>query len=72
MGLFADIWGTVKSTFQISIGGVKLKNSSGNLEVRRPNRIGKRDGAFDYLGRRILRQGNGSLRRVNFTDRNRF
>lgn len=34
MGLFADIWGTVKSTFQIGIGGVKLKNSSANLLVR--------------------------------------
>jgi hypothetical protein len=33
MGLFADIWGTVKSTFQISIGGVKLKNNAANLEV---------------------------------------
>lgn len=34
MGLFQDLWGTVKSTFQISIGGVKLKNNSANLEVR--------------------------------------
>lgn len=34
MGLFSDLWGTVKSTFQIGIGGVKLKNSSGNLEIR--------------------------------------
>jgi hypothetical protein len=34
MGLFQDLWGTVKSTFQISIGGVKLKNSSANLQIR--------------------------------------
>ncbi len=34
MGLFADLWGTVKAVFQIEIGGVKLKNSSGNLLVR--------------------------------------
>jgi hypothetical protein len=34
MGLFQDLWGTVKSTFQISIGGVRLKNNSANLEIR--------------------------------------
>ena len=28
MGLFADLLGTVKSTFQIGIGGVKLKNNA--------------------------------------------
>jgi hypothetical protein len=33
MGLFADIWGTVKASFQIGIGGVKLNNSTGNLSV---------------------------------------
>jgi len=33
MGLFADLWGTVKSTFQIGLSGVKLKNNSANLEV---------------------------------------
>jgi len=34
MGLFTDLWGTVKSTFQIEIGGVKLKNNAANLEVK--------------------------------------
>lgn len=34
MGLFQDLWGTVKSTFQIAIGGVKLKNNSGDLTIR--------------------------------------
>lgn len=34
MGLFADIFGTTKGTFQIEIGGVKLWNSSGNLIVK--------------------------------------
>jgi LysM repeat protein len=34
MGLFADIFGTSKSTFQIEIGGVKLWNSAGNLIVK--------------------------------------
>lgn len=33
MGLFSDLWGTVKTTFQIGIGGVKIKNNSANLEV---------------------------------------
>ena len=33
MGLFTDLWGTVKSTFQIEIAGVKLKNNAANLEV---------------------------------------
>jgi len=34
MGLFSDLWGTVKATFQIGIAGVQLKNSSANLLVR--------------------------------------
>lgn len=34
MGLFADLFGTSKGTFQIEIGGVKLENSSGNLIVK--------------------------------------
>lgn len=33
MGLFADLWGTVKGTFQIGIAGVKLKNNAADLEV---------------------------------------
>lgn len=33
MGLFADLFGTLKTTFQLSIGGVKLKNNAANLEV---------------------------------------
>jgi len=33
MGLFTDLWGTLKSTFQIELNGVKLKNNSANLEV---------------------------------------
>lgn len=34
MGLWTDLVGTLKSTFQIEIGGVKLKNNAGNLEVK--------------------------------------
>jgi hypothetical protein len=34
MGLYADLWGTVKAAFQIGIGGVKLKNAAANLEVK--------------------------------------
>jgi hypothetical protein len=33
VGLFADLWGTTKSTFQIAIGGVRLKNNAAALEV---------------------------------------
>lgn len=34
MGLWADLFGTTKTAFQIAIGGVRLKNSSANLLVR--------------------------------------
>jgi hypothetical protein len=34
MGLFADLFGTSKSTFQVEIGGVKLENSAGALVVK--------------------------------------
>ena len=37
MGLFADLLGTVKTTFQIGIGGVKLKNNAVTLEVMAVN-----------------------------------
>lgn len=34
MGYFSDLLGTVRSKFQLGIGGVQLKNSTGNLLVR--------------------------------------
>jgi len=33
MGLFADLLGTTKTAFQIAIGGVKLVNNGGGLDV---------------------------------------
>lgn len=36
MGKFLDLFGTTKALFQIAIGGVNLKNSSGDLVVRNP------------------------------------
>lgn len=37
MGLFADILGTLSTTFQIGKGGVKLKNNAVTLEVKAVN-----------------------------------
>jgi hypothetical protein len=37
MGLFADILGTLSTTFQIGKGGVKLKNNGVTLEVKAVN-----------------------------------
>lgn len=37
MGIFLDLWGSVKSTFQIELNGVKLKNNAANLEVMAAN-----------------------------------
>lgn len=34
MSLFSDLIGTTKSVFQLAIGGVKLKNVTGNLSIR--------------------------------------
>jgi hypothetical protein len=34
MGLFSDLFGTLKDTFQLSLGGVKLKNVSVGLVVK--------------------------------------
>jgi len=34
MGMFSDILGTTKQFFQLGLGGVKIKNSSGNLVIR--------------------------------------
>lgn len=34
MGVFKDLLGTVRTAFQIGIGGPRLKNNSGTLEVR--------------------------------------
>lgn len=37
MGLFADLFGTLKDTFQLGLGGVKLKNVSVGLVVKAVN-----------------------------------
>lgn len=34
MGVFKDLLGTVRSSFQIGIGGPRIKNNSNNLEVK--------------------------------------
>ena len=34
MGVFKDLLGTIQNTFQIGLGGPKLKNNSGAIEVR--------------------------------------
>jgi hypothetical protein len=34
MGIFTDLLGTTRAFFKIGIGGVRLKNNSGNLAVR--------------------------------------
>lgn len=34
MGRFSDLLGTLRSSFKVGIGGVRLKNDSGNLLVR--------------------------------------
>lgn len=34
MSMFSDLLGTLRGSFRIGLGGVRLKNSSGNLQVR--------------------------------------
>lgn len=53
MGLFADLWGTTKSYFQVGIGGVKLGNNSGNLTVKDSSNVDS-----DITAKKLFLSGN--------------